>query len=113
MTTSSINNTLGGNEHTSKKAWKYRRYEQEILSQLADALILYNMKVGNTGNAEDKKTELKPLKFNKSRKILQSNGAQEKKKGPVDVLGDIEKINFLNIKKKIQIMLDNAEDMDL
>lgn len=95
--------------HTLQIGWKYREYEQKILSQLADALILNNMKMGNTG--KKKKTEIPPLRFNQNWEIDIPDGKQENKKGPVDVLWDIQSIHIGKLRSDIRMMLDNAPDM--
>lgn len=94
------------NKYLSKKHWDYRKYEKKILSALTDALILHTMKTGNNG-----KTDLPPLKVNEEWQIVKSRKITDKLKGPVDVSGEIEKINILNIQRNLIDEIQQAIDI--
>lgn len=81
---------------TDQQQWKHRKLIKNTLSQLTNALILFKMKTGNKGDYN-----VKPLAFGEDREIIMVNGQEKNKKGPVDVLWDIGKINILEIQKTL------------
>lgn len=94
---------MNRSEYTPQKSWKYRSIEKQILSQLTDALILHKMKTGHKGNYD-----VAPLTFDKDGSIIikEKHGI---KKGPVDVLGAIEKINILKTKDELFATIKNSD----
>lgn len=93
---------------TDQKQWKHRKLIKNTLSQLTNALILFKMKTGNKGDYS-----VKPLAFNEDWEIVVVNRQEKNKKGPVDVLWDIGKINILETQRSLFDDINKEEWLSL
>lgn len=95
-------------DETGKFTWekqrKYRKIINPITSQIQAALILYKLKTGNNWQADTAS-----LSYNEDWKITESTKKDAPKKWAVDILGNIEDINILNIRDEACKKIDESK----
>lgn len=94
------------NLHTPEKRYQYKNIEKKIVADLTDALILHKMKLPNGG-----KYDLGSLYFDDNWELYESKNKGTHTKGPVDVLGEIEKINIRKVRSNLHNIVLNHPDI--
>jgi len=89
---------------TGEKQRRYRKIINPITSQIQAALILYKLKTGNNWQADTAS-----LSYNEDRKITESTKKDAPKKWAVDILGNIEDINILDIRDEACKKIDESK----
>ena len=98
------------NKFTKEKQRKYRKIINPITSEIQAALILYKLKTWNNWQSDTAQ-----LSYDEDWKITESKRKDSPKKWAVDILGNIEEINIIDIRDKAYDRIDESkiiEDSD-